>query len=186
MIVVKDNFLSKITFNEQYPFSFFAEADRYYRQDLADRKNSQYEKCFPYIRYSWDSFRSAMVDHLKDAKSFIDVGCGAGDKVYLAKKINPKLWACGIELCKPLTVWADSLGIENVWHGDAFKLDYSNWDVIYAYWPIPDNAQMTMLMYHIITTMRKDATLVIVGWRGPERSPNPMSRMDWGWIYFKP
>lgn len=185
------DFLSKISHDEdgqfkgQYPFSFFAGADRGLRSDLNNPDNPKRSECFNYIMYGWDSFRKELTPYLKDAKSFIDVGCGAGDKVHLAKKINPNLWACGIELSKPMTVWADAMGVENVWHGDAFKLDYSNWDVIYAYWPIPDHEKMALLMYHIITTMRSGANLIIVGW-APRTGHNPMTNVDNHWLYIKP
>lgn len=177
----QDAFLSKINYGAMAPFEFAADVSRQRQQDAFGwgYTHKQADKAFPYIMYHEDAFRSIMRPLLKDKSchSFIDVGCGAGDKVQQAKRLAPKVHCWGVERDPMSVMWGEAFGVENLICADAFSLDYSNWDLIYAYWPIPDSKLMLRLVRHIQGTMRTLAKFVIVGWSHPSmdhcRMPNP-------------
>lgn len=127
---------------------------------------------FHYIKYEVESFQKRVFPFLKGARTFIDVGCGGGDKLAIVKAKKPSLRVFGVEHDPAMAIWAQATtGAEQVFCRDAFSLDYGLYDVIYAYWPIADRKIMTHLVDHILRTMHKKAKFVLVGFEMSSGDP---------------
>lgn len=168
------------SFLPKLPASFLYEVDMgdrcYYNRDsgkdlfhfLANR--DEVARCsvggvrqeFHYIQWNQDSFKDFIFPLLKGAKTFIDVGCGGGDKLALVKKHKPRMKVYGVEHDPAMAAWASLFG-DVVFCADAFTLDYKPFDVIYAYWPIADQKKMNQLAKHIVKTKLPRAKFVLVG-----------------------
>lgn len=135
---------------------------------------------YPYIPLPIERFIQLM-DHpsLRGKKSFIDVGCGIGDKVMLASLLYG-LDAEGIEYT-PITYYTGKLFLKRLVYsysrderpriklhlGDALEHDFSGVDIIYMYRPM-NNDQLTYRLYkHILSTMDEGAVMV-EGWTGQD------------------
>ena len=108
--------------------------------------------------------------------SFIDVGCGIGTKVLIAKQFCLDYY--GIEINKKYVEVARKLlgdYKKTILQGDARKHDYSPYDIIYFYCPMrvmykkdkkgnyssePDNRNEVALEQHIITTAKVGAIIL--------------------------
>jgi len=138
-------------------FSFLAMTD-----DESGRAGKRAEE-FPYIQYDQLDFLSLIKKHIKPRhKSFIDVGCGAGDKLDIVKQFRPDLHVVGVEHDPAMATWAKLVGDE-VFCADAFSLSYEPYDIIYAYWPISNRDLMMKLCRHIIRTKKRSAKFLLVG-----------------------
>lgn len=91
---------------------------------------------------------------------FIDVGCGIGDKVYIAREIL-QLDASGIEYIPETAAKARAVMPDAKIHeGDAFDFDFGEYDLIYMYRPICDVKLYRQLYMHIAQTARIGAVIV--------------------------
>lgn len=92
-------------------------------------------------------------------KNFLDVGCGKGNILYLAKYANfrPK----GIEFREEYKIFHNNI---NVFYGRAEEYeDYYDADVIYLYKPLKNNEKMDALMDMIISKCKSGAIIFPCG-----------------------
>ena len=118
---------------------------------------------FHYILYPWHSFERDVLPHIPRKGSFIDIGCGAGDKLALVKTHRPKLNVFGIEHDPWMVSWGQALVGDGVMLGDAFKTDYSTYDFIYAYWPIANVDEMNRLIGLVLQQKKAKAQFHLMG-----------------------
>lgn len=134
---------------------------------------------FYYIRYGINSFLELMWKHMeRRIKSFIDVGCGGGDKLALMKEHFPRLKVYGVEHDPAMAAWAATVG-DKVWCADAFTIDYSKFDLIYAYWPISNRKLMDELIARIMKQKKPTAKFLLVGYHDSMtyRMPKPVRKV---------
>jgi SAM-dependent methyltransferase len=125
----------------------------------------------------------------KTSRKFLDVGCGVGQKVYLAFKY--KFDAYGIEIRPAYADVAQQLLIRYLWNmpqidltnriivADAVQFDFKDFDVIYFYRPMWDNKLEAQLERQIAKTAKIGAIVLA-------KNPGPLfgdfSRLKWyGW-----
>ena len=118
---------------------------------------------FPYISYGQVAFLNSLKPLMKGVKSFMDVGCGGGDKLELVKKHYPKVKVYGVEHDPCLAAWAGTYG--NVICADAMTLDYKPYDLIYLYYPIKDINLMNKLMHKIVQTKKESTKVLLFGFK---------------------
>jgi len=122
---------------------------------------------FHYIRYDANHFAKIVFPIIRanKAKSFLDVGCGGGDKLAMVRKeFRGRVKTYGIEHDPGMACWA-RLYADSVACTDAMKACYGAFDVIYAYWPICDRELMTKLVVRILDQMHPKATFILLGFR---------------------
>lgn len=124
---------------------------------LNDDCNFRQDGSFKYIPYKYEKF----IELLKDKKGkFLDVGCGIGDKVMIAKELG--FDAHGIEKDKKLFKIADKY-LFNIKNIDAFGFDdYDKFDVIYMYKPYEDEKKLKQLRDLINSKKKETATFIEV------------------------
>jgi SAM-dependent methyltransferase len=113
-----------------------------------------------------DVFASAYKEQLQilfaqllKVDSFLDVGCGRGNILAIARDFNPEIKASGIEIQKHLAKQAKQHG--NIWNGNALKYaDYGKHDLIYMYRPFVDLSAQVKLETLVIEQMRPGTILV--------------------------
>lgn len=141
-------------------FSFLAAADSLSKRTHADG-NRECE--FPYIQYDREEFGRIMLKVMHGASSFIDVGCGGGDKLAIIKENWPHVLVHGVEHDPAMAIWA-GLCADKVFCQDALTMNYWLYDVVYAYWPIQDKTLMDKLIERILDTKHPGAKFVLVGY----------------------
>jgi len=130
---------------------------------------------FRYISYSHLSFIRRVLPHMKNgASSFIDVGCGVGDKMVLTKfaraagrnsidvygiELNPHTYNLALYF---LGACSDEIPPENIMRSNATCINYSKYDLIYLYRPSSKREIMTSIYARILTTMHVGAIMVEV------------------------
>ena len=145
------------------------------------QKNKKYFKCIHYRNTDFMEKIAAAKRHLDyDAwyPKFLDVGCGVGQKVFLAGLAG--FTAHGIELRKPFVKKANELLTEydetavyqskkssksntRVSYADGIKYTkYNEFDVIYFYRPIADDKLQEKLETKIAKDAKKGAVVVAV------------------------
>lgn len=117
---------------------------------------------YPYIAFSPLFFADRVewllnkYPHLRKTK-FIDIGCGIGDKVLIAKVLFD-LDAYGVEY----TPFSHSVGTWCLHHeymdnrlilGNAFDMDYGDYGFIYTYSPMVSASAMYSLYEHVVKTV---------------------------------
>lgn len=159
---------------------------------MASERKSNYEHGRGYYQYipacqkDFIQNISAIYKKYPNIKSFIDVGCGLGDKSFLASLLgieksygieyNHHTYEIGQYFLRKfkadLTVYKRSTSIifPHIFQGDAFRHDFSTYDLIYLYVPIYKEKNMHKLYEHISSTMHVGAILFDI-------SQN--SLMDW-------
>jgi protein-L-isoaspartate O-methyltransferase len=125
---------------------------------------------FPYIMLGADDPHSGftrVLPFLKRGMRVVDVGCGAGDKLIRFHEAQKDLHVTGIEidpvLAKMATYVTRPYRNINVIEGNAFAQDYSAYDLIYMYWPIPDSRRQSDLQQLCIQTMKSGARIIVFG-----------------------
>ena len=135
------------------------------------------QKQYPYIPLSSYRF-DMMLDYIEKTygrrESFIDVGCGVGDKTLLAKLSGSFEKSCGIEYdevsyniaIKKTQKFMDDIDKSNFnprypsfIHGDAFKHSFKPYDTVYLYCPLSSDEMMQKLMNHIYDTINKGSII---------------------------
>jgi SAM-dependent methyltransferase len=118
---------------------------------------------FPYIPACLSSFEQALRQLLKDGMHVIDVGCGAGDKLWTFHALNPRLRITGIEHDATMARCARYIcrDFATIIEGDALVHDYKPYDLIYMYRPMISADMQTLLQEQVMSTMRIGATLVV-------------------------
>lgn len=148
-------------------------------------KNIKRKDHFYYIPKYPETFLQCLIKINKiygNRKSFMDVGCGIGDKVLLSHYTNFFSKCYGIEYSdytyniakekiEPIT------GQDTIFKGDAFEHDFSPYDTIYLYCPIRERKPMKELLLHVYNTMKEDAIIlffnaVIYDWEKWTRENN--------------
>jgi len=119
--------------------------------------NYREDGSYKFIPYNINSFIKLL--NGKSGK-FLDVGCGIGDKVLIAKELG--FDAHGIEKDEKLFKIAD-IYLPNIQNIDAFDFeDYDKFDVIYAYHPFKDEEKQKALVDLINSKKREDAIFINV------------------------
>ena len=131
---------------------------------------------------------------------FIDVGCGIGTKVLLAREYFD---AYGIEITNKYVERARALLIASkssrwskpnvaelcakIIEGDALEHDYREYDVVYFYWPIRHSETQVKLEQHIIRTIKKGGIVIANGFQGGRKlwETVPMQRLYGDNIFVK-
>ena len=139
----------------------FPEGVRNYSSDTNKRYqgDANQKQQYPYIPYDLTSFIKGLrsVPSFLKGSSFIDVGCGIGDKVFIASLLSKDMECAGIEYDTSTHAIANSKSFINKYHdficGDAFKHDFSKYDRIYTYQPIGNQEVLLDLYKHIADTM---------------------------------
>lgn len=165
---VKHAFLSKLPASHLYYISNEDSEDWFSylsAKDACSGRADAKKLCeFSYIRYPLDDFKVQISSIMKKAKSFIDVGCGGGDKLAIIKENWPHCIVHGVEHDPTMAIWA-RLYADEVFCQDAMTIDYHPYDVIYSYWPIYNHVLMNKLIDHIEATKRKEAIFLLLGYR---------------------
>lgn len=139
----------------------------YDSKDAASQERRK-KRHFPYIALDPERFLLTFVqferrfglDSLRSA-SFVDVGCGIGDKLLIASKLFGIEQVTGIEYGVEVAEIARTKVPEaTVIQGDAFEQDFSGYDVIYFYHPISDAQEQARLFMHMYNTAKAGAVLV--------------------------
>lgn len=124
-----------------------------------------------YIAYDPEDFlrRLHAYDCLEKRGRFLDVGCGIGEKVFLAYVLGVFTQCDGLEYDAQTAAVAEFLfkqlgGAEayplQVIRGDALAFDhYGDYDVIYMYRPLNDRERMRQLVARIAEQLRPQAVL---------------------------
>lgn len=123
---------------------------------------------FHYIQWSRDAFQKIVVPLIKPRSSFVDVGCGGGDKLAVVKAAKRSVRVTGIEHDPTMAFWA-SMYADRIICDDALQQDYSGYDFIYAFWPIANHEMMEQLLDRIVDQMKVGASFFLVGWPKAER-----------------
>ena len=152
-------------------------------------KNSSYVKAdggYKCIHLNPDRFCSIMEGVLKNENiapththtlKFLDIGCGVGEKIYLASLFN--LNTFGLELRPQLIEEGkrllESIGFEcGRWEthfghthhqncfiqGDALTYDYKEFDILYFYCPLMDSQLQEELEEQIVKTAKSGAIII--------------------------
>ena len=137
----------------QWMFHHIAEAHQ--------EENGFRGKHFAYIPLHLSHFLDLIKPHLKPNIHIVDVGCGAGDKLYELHLQEPSLRLTGIEYDDVLARCAKRIcgSFANIIHGNALEQDYSHYDLIYFYRPIAHDDLQSDLQIRIMKTMRRRAIL---------------------------
>lgn len=153
-------------------YQYFNRAS-YRLRDIALRKGERGAKWF--MPYNINLFREHLEIALRkfpEAKTFLDVGCGTGDKLHCAG--NFRLEPSGIELSKTLAGRAVYFG--NVFQQDAMTFQsYNSFDIVYLWNPIPTDCSLE-LMYTIKDQIR-DKCVIISPY--PTRQLPMLEDADW-------
>lgn len=140
----------------------------------------EYEKKshnYPYIPYDPTHFVKIINFVKGNTEHFIDLGCGIGDKLILAKRFCDFKYVSGIEynnhtfeLAKHFISIESRQGIYgfnkieyNLIHDDFFNQNFSEYDFIYMYVPIADKPLMLNLAKKIIREMPIGGRAIDVG-----------------------
>ncbi len=97
-------------------------------------------------------------------KSFIDVGCGIGDKILLAWLSGLFDECYGIEYSKltyeiAYKIFGKLRLYDGVIYGNAFGYNFEPYDTIYSYCPISDGETMHRLYVHIFGQIKRGAIM---------------------------
>lgn len=133
---------------------------------------------FHYIRYPEAAFKGKVFKHLEKARTFVDVGCGGGDKLALVKGFRPSMQVFGIEWNPGTAAWA-SLYADHVFCCDALTFNYVWFDVIYAYYPISRVDLMIQLCDRIMSTMHAKAKFILAGFHYKTDDPRFIDEPNW-------
>jgi SAM-dependent methyltransferase len=129
---------------------------------------------YAYIAYDPEHFLRRLHDYgcLENRGRFLDVGCGIGEKVFLAYALGTFTHCDGLEYDARTAAVAQFLFKQlgdpevyplQVFPGDALSFDhYGDYDVIYMFRPLRDRAQMRQLVTRIVEQLRPQATLIDV------------------------
>lgn len=175
---LKDVFLSKLPEKFLFDVTYFTRRYNGFENDSANwfsylalvddacgrthwHEGKEHE--FHYISYHTGTFKEKMFKLMEGAKSFIDVGCGGGDKLAIVKHNWPHVKVHGVEHDPTMAIWASQYA-DKVFCMDAMGIDYSYYDVIYAYWPISNVDKMDALLRRIFSQAKRQAQIEIVGY----------------------
>lgn len=153
---------SKIPAELQWKFQTIARrSQRAMRYGALEGKK---HKRYPYIPLHLGSFERLVRPLIKPCMHVIDVGCGAGDKLYAFHTFKKSLRITGIEYSAKLVMQAREIcgKFAVVLCGNALKHDYAPYDLIYMYRPIVCVELQGKLQEQVMRTMKLGATLVVV------------------------
>jgi len=109
----------------------------------------------------------------ESSTKFLDIGCGVGEKVYLASLFG--LNAMGLELRQPLitegkalfrtmgvdiTPWGEPIEHNHFIRGNALRFDYKDFDILYFYCPLCDHKLQCKLETRIAMTAKVGAVVI--------------------------
>jgi len=120
-----------------FPNEVFEKIAKDSRKKGAYNRNDKY---FEYIQLPPVTFIAGAIPWIKKRMHFVDIGCGAGDKLALVHMLAAKdVKITGIEMRKAMVEKARELcPFAHIIHKNALGLTYENYDILYAYRPIAD------------------------------------------------
>ena len=119
---------------------------------------------YPYVSFDRIHFIKLIQRFARPGDSFLDVGCGLGDKLFLARSAYDQ-WdsVTGVEVSEEFFSIAKFLLTDvnvKLINQDALSLDYSKYTFIYMFRPIRKQALYEQLLERIVNTC-KDYTMFI-------------------------
>lgn len=137
-------------------------------------------KCIHFDPFQFCNMLGSVLEHqsiwktneISDLK-FIDVGCGIGEKIYLANLFGLK--AFGLELREELIKegkqlltsmgfgshhWSQPALVDCFIQGDALKYDYKDFDILYFYCPLANDSLQRKLEKQIASTAKPGAIVI--------------------------
>lgn len=135
-------------------------------EHAAFAQGNPYSPTLPWMPFQPADFLAILFDCIPEmkAKSFLDVGCGPGTKMALARHFYG-LSAAGIELDPKMA--ADARHWGSVVTGDALSMPpgfYSSWDLIWLYRPFRDSDLEHQLEERIMREMKPGQILAGASW----------------------
>lgn len=130
-------------------------------------------KCIHLAPMRFVSMLGAVLDHQKiephknkRKPKFLDIGCGVGEKIYLASLFG--LNTFGLELRKELITdgrkllksMSDDFYDDHFIPGNALTFDYKDFDILYFYCPLADEALQIKLELRIAKTAKPGAIVI--------------------------
>lgn len=160
---IKNN-IHNIVYNELYGFYGDIRDKCVYGKNTIAKDQNQY----PYIPLGYNKF-NAILTYIQNTygrrQSFIDVGCGVGDKTLFANLSGLFYNTYGIEYDEySYNIAKDKTskfmrGRYQFIHGDAFKHSFEPYDTVYLYCPLRTDEMMQKLMNHIYNTINKNVII---------------------------
>jgi len=134
------------------------------------------ENEWSYIPFSHGEFINFLVKY-PTPKKYIEIGCGIGTKLWLVKQILQFEDVSGVEINEQYLQVAKNLleGVTlkcNLILGDAWELDYSEYDMIYSYDPMNGSGGRNKFFEKVQNQMKKGAILLHAHCFAPEGSSN--------------
>lgn len=142
------------------------------------KKNGVHDEQYPYIPLRGSRFAEVLrfvKEEYGHRKSFIDVGCGIGDKTLLAAisglfddcygiEYDKCTYNIAIDKTDHVMSEIDQRGdtFKPFVHGDAFKHTYEKYDTVYMYCPIYNREKMEELILHILKSIPEDGIICFV------------------------
>lgn len=141
-------------------------------QDVMDVEHAAFAQgdphspTLPWMPFQPADFLAILFDCIPEmqAKAFLDVGCGPGSKMALAKHFYG-LASAGIEIDPKMA--ADARAWGSVVTGDALSMPpgfYSSWDLIWLYRPFRDSTLERQLEERITREMKPGQILAGASW----------------------
>lgn len=127
-----------------------------------NRPNQDYFDFQPYGARTIYDILSRIREKYPDHKKFLDVGCGIGNILSIARILG--FQSTGIEYNEAYHQYLINPRTTNVEWMDAFDFEkYYDYDIIYLYRPISNNDKMRQLMLKIVKEMRNGALIIPIG-----------------------
>ncbi len=115
---------------------------------------------YPYIQLYHETFIQNVIPYIPICGTFLDIGCGAGDKLALIRHLRPDVQIHGIEFDPELVKAAKELcPFARITKQDALEHPwlYNEYDVLYAYTIFKKKALWYGLIHEVMAHMKPGA-----------------------------
>ena len=131
-------------------------------KELRNGSVSRKDGSIKYVPYNYEDFDKELqlAVSYADGKKFLDVGCGIGDKLLIAREMFG-LDVIGIEIDKEYIKLAHKILDNVIIQEDVLNYSgYGLYDIVYMYKPFADKEKQTKLERLIESQMREGAILI--------------------------